>query len=196
MPNFRSAWMMLGVGLATGAMADDTALTGPMGRGNWYVGGFLGQSIPILGSDEVRRGGAFSLQYERKDPRMTYRGLSGSFVLEGYLHSTVGGAKGSTEHNRLNTLGFLGMARWRGERDSRGYAPYGAVGWGISFGNRTTVDLDSKVNSTPVIEGGLSYAPPGQEWLFGLRWLHASNAGLKGRNQGLNEVHVFVAKRF
>ena len=182
--------------LSRAALMGSSASGGLQHDGRWLIGGFLGESIPILGSDETRRGFGICVEYERPEPKFVFPKGVGDLVWEGYIESTYGGPDGGNRRDRLNALGILAMARWRWHQSQRSLAFFTDLGWGFVIGNRTTVDLDSQVNSTPLLDFGIALGPRQREWLVGLRFLHMSDAGLKGRNQGQNQVHLFVAKRY
>lgn len=180
---------------AASSAASDTANRPQSDCSPWLIGGFIGESRPILGSDEIRRGGGIFLQYERREPKFVFPKGVGDLVFEGYYATTFGGPVGDDADVRLNTVGLMAMARWRWPQKQRGVSIFTDLGWGLAWGDRTTVDLDSHVNSTPVLDFGLSIGPKDRELLVGVRYLHLSDGGLKGRNQGQNQFHLFLAKR-
>lgn len=193
--NRLSAAFLFALFVSSYAVADDRT----PGSGNrderWNLGLFGGQSIPILGSDEVRTGGGLVIEYQRREPRFKTRFGQGDMVLEGYVMANHGGAKGGTHQDWLNAAGVLVMSRWRWPQPGKSFDVFVDLGWGLQVAAHETVDLDSKVNSTPVLDFGVAFGSGRRDTLVGIRFLHISNGGLSGRNQGQNVFNVFVAWR-
>ena len=93
-------------------------------------------------------------------------------------------------------FGILAMSRWHGRRDARGQGFFLDLGWGLQIADRRSLDLDSRLNSTPVVGFGTTLPLGAQELMIGLRYLHVSNAGLVGRNQGSNQFFLTAGVRF
>lgn len=163
-------------------------------RPSWYVGSFIGQSAIVLGSEDIRQGGGFAVAYAKPEPRFRFRSVKAQMVLEGYVDRTYSVNEASSPNT--NAVGFLAMSRWHGRRDQRGQGFYFDLGWGFQLADKRTIDLDSRFNSTPVLGVGTTFPMGDQELMVGLRFLHASNAGLVGRNQGSNQFFLTVGVRF
>jgi hypothetical protein len=163
-------------------------------RPSWYVGGFLGQSAIVLGAEDIRQGGGLSIAYAKPEPRFRFRSTRAQLVLEAYTDRTH--SVNEPKSPDTKAFGVLAMARWHGRRDQYGQGFYFDLGWGFQLADRRTIDLDSRLNSTPVIDLGTTFPLGRQELMVGLRFLHASNAGLVGRNQGSNQFFLTAGVRF
>lgn len=163
-------------------------------RPSWYVGGFIGQSAIVLGAEDIRQGGGLAIAYARPEPRFRFRQVKAQIVFEGYIDRLTSVNEPTSPNTKA--AGFLTMARWHGRRDQYGQGFYFDLGWGFQFADKRTIDLDSRFNSTPVIDVGTTFPMGRQELMIGLRFLHASNAGLVGRNQGSNQFFLTAGIRF
>lgn len=163
-------------------------------RPSWYVGGFIGQSAIVLGAEDIRQGGGLAVAYAKPEPRFRFRRVKAQMVLEGYVDRLTSVNEPTSPNTKA--VGFLTMARWHGRRDQWGQGFYVDLGWGFQVADKRTIDLDSRFNSTPVVGVGTTFPMGAQELMVGLRLLHASNAGLVGRNQGSNQFFLTVGVRF
>ena len=180
---------------AFAAAQDDLPRVDFRDRPYWYVGGFLGQSGIILGGEDIRQGGGFSVAYARPERRFNYGKFKGQIVAEVYANRT----HSVNEPTSPNTsaAGFLVMSRWHSRQNEKGQGFFMDLGWGFQYASKRSIDLDSRVNSTPVVDLGTTF-PLGekQEFMVALRILHESNAGLAGRNQGSNNFWLTFGVRF
>ncbi len=151
------------------------------------IGGF-GQSLTILGSEEERRGYTLGLQYEVPKTRIRAFGHNAQLVLEGYYGNNSRGVLDLEPPSRLVSAGFLAFYRFRKHLDGD-TAYLFDIGWGLTYGNAKTRDLDSRLNSTPTLSLWISHGPKHREFMYGLRYMHLSNAGLVGHNQGQNQLY-------
>jgi hypothetical protein len=85
--------------------------------------------------------------------------------------------------------GVLVMARWRWRSGSH-WPLYADVGWGLQYQKPRTVDLDTRLNSTPTFGIGFRIIQEREIGMIGVRFIHASNAGIVGANQGQNTLLV------
>jgi hypothetical protein len=164
-------------------------------RPSWYVGGFVGQSTIVLGSQDIRQGGGLAIAYSRPEPLFSTSRVPGQLVWEAYLDRTYS----VNERERspdTHAFGVLAIARWYSNQDQYGQGFYYGGGWGLQFADRASIDLDSKVNSTPMLEVGTTFPVGRSEILIGLRFLHVSNAGTVGDNNGSNQLFLTVGLRF
>lgn len=176
---------------ADGPIPDKPKLSVP----SYYFGIFGGQSMTILGSEDRRTGFGVSLGYGRPEPRFHVRGVQSQLVYEGYYeHSSSRGASGFGP-NQAESFGVLAYGLWRWP-PRKGLGVYATLGWGLQYSNRTSVDLDSKINSTPMAGLGVSWDTGKGEGSIGVRFVHISNAGLVGRNQGQNQLYLVYGWRF
>jgi len=179
------------VGMAT----DDPSDTNKLNVPSYYFNIFGGQSMTVLGSEDRRTGIGFGFGYGRPEPRFHIKGLRAQLVYEAYYdHNSSRGASGDGP-NQAETFGVMAYGRWRWPQ-RRGFGFYATLGWGLQYTNRTSIDLDSNVNSTPMAGLGFSWDTGDQEGSIGLRFLHISNAGTRGRNQGQNQLYLVYGLRF
>ncbi|MBC8063423.1 MAG: acyloxyacyl hydrolase [Chlorobia bacterium] len=194
--NLRS--LLLAGGIATTALtlADDTeAKVRRLVAPSYYFNLYGGQSMTILGSEDRRTGFGVGLGYGRPEPRFAFKGVGAQLVGELYYdHSSSRGASGQGP-NQSESLGILVYAQYRWPK-KRGLGLYASAGWGIQYTNQTSVDLDSKINSTPMIGLGVSWDTGEGEASIGLRFLHISNGGLVGNNQGQNQLFLVYSWKF
>ena len=161
-----------------------------------YFTGYLGTSLTILGSEDTRAGGAFGYAFGRLEPRFAYGDIKAQLVYEGYVdHTQSGGANGDPENNTY-AFGGLAYGRWRWQVDRFGNGMYFDLGWGFQYANHVTNDLDSQINSTPVMDVGGTFRSGPHEYFLGLRFLHISDAGLRGKNAGQNELYLMLGVRY
>jgi hypothetical protein len=67
---------------------------------------------------------------------------------------------------------------------------------GIQYNNRPSVDLSGLWMSTPTL--GIGYVIPWMDdaVVASVRWMHISNAGTSGNNQGQNQLQFMLSYRF
>ena len=63
------------------------------------------------------------------------------------------------------------------------------------FGGSYTARADRQLPMGAQFETGVNLIASGEEWIVGVKWLHASNAGLKQPNIGVDWMGVFVGRR-
>ena len=164
---------------------------------SWYVHGFVGPSAIILGSQDPRFGYGLSVGYGRPDAHFRFRKIPAQFVLEGYWDTSESKGVNGIPSNRTEAVGALAISRYRWPADKQGNGYYAEIGWGLQYATRPTVDLDSKLNSTPILGiGGLFHYTESSDIMLGLRLLHISNAGTKKPNHGQNQVLLVAGFRF
>jgi Lipid A 3-O-deacylase (PagL) len=162
---------------------------------SYYFNIFGGQSLTILGSEDKRTAIGFGVGYGKPEPRFAMPRVGAQLVWEGYYdHSGSPGIR-NDRPNQAESLGVLAYGRWRWPQ-KRGLGAYATLGWGIQYANQTSRDLDSKINSTPMIGFGVSWNTGQGEGSLGIRLLHISNAGLVGENQGQNQLFLVYGWRF
>ncbi len=174
------------------AKADDPD---PLTKSSHYFMGFFGRSELIFGSEDSRFGGGLSYAYGKPEKRFQLGHIPAQLVYEGYVDHTQSGGSGFPPNSTLAT-GGLGYARWRWPMDQQGNGVYVDLGWGMQFANRPTLDLDTRLNSTPVLGLGGVFRDGSKEFLIGLRYLHISNAGTNHPNFGQNEIFLTLGVRY
>lgn len=157
--------------------------------------GFYGQSWFILGSEDIRRGGGFAIQYSRSEPRFTIWKKKAKLVLEANYANTVGGNKFEWSPDRTQALGALALIRFE-TRPTHGLSTYIEAGWGFQYADKLTIDLPSRWNSTPTLGAGIMLPLRDREIYIGIRWIHISNGGTVGNNPGQNQILGMVGFRF
>lgn len=159
----------------------------------WYMAGHVGQSFRILGSEDIRQGWCIGAIYAKPEPRFSNSWESGDIAYALYYtdtESTRNGIKGE----RSKGLGLVAMMHvHRMLTESWGY--YYSLGWGLQYVDTTSIDLDSQLNSSPVFGVGVICFWGKQELRIGFDFLHLSNAGLQGSNQGQNQLYFSVGMR-
>jgi len=168
----------------------------PLTKPSHYVIGFFGQSETILGSEDGRFGGGLGFAYGQPEKRFSLKGLPAQLVYEGYFDRTQSPGGSGYPPNSTLAIGALSYARWRWPVDEKGNGVYADLGWGLQFANRPTLDLDTRLNSTPVLDIGGTYRDGHIEYLIGIRYLHISNAGTDRPNFGQNEFFLTLGFRY
>ncbi|MDR3692042.1 MAG: acyloxyacyl hydrolase [Fimbriimonas sp.] len=161
-----------------------------------YVNLFYGQDQLVLGSEDQRYGGGIGYAYGRPEPRFQRGRITGQLIYEIYGDHTQSSGVDGKHSEPTVAVGSLAYARWRWPIDAAGNGVYAELGWGFQLANRSTVDLDSQLNSTPVTGFGGTFKVGKQELTLGLRYLHISNAGLRGHNFGQNELLILAGVRY
>ncbi len=178
-----------------GLASEESALPSKLDVPLYYFNVFGGQSMTILGSEDRRTGFGVGLGYGRREPRFHVKGLTSGLVYEAYYdHTSSRGASGFPP-NEAESFGVLAYGLWHWQA-SKKFGIYGTAGWGLQYTNRTSVDLDSKINSTPMVGLGVTWGMGKTEAAIGLRVLHISNAGFVGNNQGQNQLYLVYSLRF
>lgn len=161
-----------------------------------YVTAFVGQSELILGSEDNRYGGGIAYAYGKPEKRFRKGSIAAQLVYETYVDRTQSSGGVGGTFNSTYAFGGLAYARWRWPVNDLGNGFYADLGWGLQMADKTTLDLESTLNSTPVAGFGGILRDGDREYLIGLRYLHISNAGLVKPNFGQNEIFFTVGMRF
>lgn len=166
-------------------------------RGRFYVEGFAGEAIIAwLGSEDRRKAHGFGVGYYLPAPRrLRYRGFVPELLIQGYHHrSTSPGASG-VGPNGTDAYGVMALARYTFARQ-RGIEWVFDMGTGMQYADMRTVDLSGRLSFTPTFGLGVALGEGRSQLLVGVRYLHISNAGLQGNNQGQNQILLTVGVRF
>lgn len=165
------------------------------GEPSWLVTAGPVFSQSWLGSEDRRRGGFFSLQYAKAEPRFSFWGNRAEMAVEGYFIYSRGGGHRGWPVTRSYQYGLMLIGRyWQGQ--SGGVRTYFEGGWGPNYSNRLDFDIDQRLNSAPMLGVGLTVPFNGRELQFGFRWLHVSNGGTNGDNEGHNFLMLTAGLRF
>lgn len=164
-------------------------------RGTWTVYGGSSNSVPFLGGEDTRSGFIIGAQYSRPDPRVTFRGKEGEFILDTYFLRTRGQQIDEHPSEFANALGVVATARyWFGSQDHPHW--FLDAGLGIQIQDKTSVDLDTYINTTPVLGVGYVFPAGDTEMQVQLRFMHISNGGTNPPNQGQNHLQLLLGARF
>ena len=165
------------------------------GEPSWLISSGPDFSQSWLGSEDRRRGGFFSVQYAKPEPRFCLWGTEGEMAIEGYFLYSRGGGHRGWPVTRSFEYGLLLIGRyWQGQ--SGGVRTYYEGGWGLDYSNRIPFDLDQRLNSAPMLGVGIATPFNGREIQIGFRWLHVSNGCTNGNNEGHNYLLATVGLRF
>lgn len=157
----------------------------------WYLTGAGGRAlVPFLGSEDPRDYYTIGLAYAIPERKFRFRKNRAELVLEAYYERSRSPGASEQPPNGTDAYGLLAMARYR----------FGAgffdLGWGLQYTDQRTVDISSRLSSTPTCTLGVISVVGGREVLLGVRFTHISNGGLAGNNQGSNQFGLFGAFRF
>ncbi len=161
-----------------------------------YLGLFYGQGQILLGSRDRRVGGGVSFEAADREPRFYIGKNRAQLVYEGYGDFTQSQPFDGFPAYPSVAFGGLAYARWWWRQDSAPTALYTDLGWGLQWANRSTPDLDSELNSTPVLDLGCQFRWGSQDCMVGFRYLHISNAGLILPNYGQNQLFLTFGFRY
>ena len=160
------------------------------------VKGFIGRGLLVLGTEEVRTGGGIGYAYARREPRFFINKIPAQVVYEGYFETTKSPGVFGAAPDTSFAVGGLAYARWLLPANRHGLGAFVDLGWGLQAQNHATDNLDSIVNSTPLLQAGATIAKGKQEFMLGARYLHISNAGTKGHNKGENQLFLLIGFRY
>ncbi len=156
----------------------------------------FGRTQRILGSQETRFNGGFSVGYGKPEPRFKIGALTAQLVLEGYKYQTMLQSSGGASPRDTTNYGLMALARYRWNMDEGGNGVYADIGFGVQVVNRLTFDLQSNLNTTPMLAVGGIFKAGDNEIMVGLRLLHISNGGTVKPNRGDNILFFTFGFRF
>jgi hypothetical protein len=160
------------------------------------AGAGFGLSVRVGGTEELRQAASVHLQWLRPERALKLGGINGYLVYELHAAYSWGGKPNPLDPFQVVWEGgALAMGRWElgAWRRVRLFAE---AGWGLSVNSVTTVDLDSHVNSTPLVGLGVLLPSGGEELQLTLRLIHFSNAGTRGGNKGHNRLMLILSRRY
>jgi hypothetical protein len=162
---------------------------------NYYTLGYSVRSQLILGSEDQRSGGGFSLAVGREDPKLRSGNVPGELIWETYFMNTTSEGVNGDPPNSSASFGVLASGRWRWSfRSDMNF--FGDVGFGIQWLNQTSYDVPLAFNTTPSFAFGMEFKTKGGAVLAGARLLHVSNAGRGATNPGQNLLQWFIGFRY
>jgi hypothetical protein len=169
-----SAWLV-----ATAVFAESTAPS-------HEIGAMGGGSIRIFGSSErlASLGAVYGIS--KPEPRFGSRKVPADLVTEGYGEfSSSSGDIFDSPYSRA-AVGGLALSRWYPK------SMFVDLGVGLQWNSKLSRDISSSVNSTPVLDVGLRHGAGNRELLYGIRYMHISNANTKRPNRGQNQFLFYV----
>ena len=178
---------LLAIALATRLT---TVGSGDDGRATYLTFSSGRALVPFLGSEDPRWFHSAGLAYGKREPRLRFGRHRGDLFLEGYYERSGGHGASQTLPNKTDGYGVMAYGRYRLGKF------FVDIGWGLHYVDQRTVDLSTRLLSTPMTSLGYIVHSGSQEFLVGLRYLHLSNAGTDGNNQGANQLGFFAAMRF
>lgn len=156
---------------------------------------FFGKGAKILGSSEIRDGGGIAYASARNEPRFRIDRGRAQLVYEGYVDYTD--SDGAIRPNESSyAAGGIAYARWWLRPLASDPRFYVDLGEGLQIATRTTYDLPSEINSTPILDLGVAFRIGHEDGLFGVRFLHISNAGFVSPNRGQDEFFLTAGIQF
>jgi hypothetical protein len=169
----------------------------PRVKPSWYVSAFYGSGLLILGSRQPHFGGGVDIGFGKPEPRFRFHSIPAQLVYEVYWDhlSTASLPSYRDPGERVDALGALALARFRWPVKG-GIGAYFDIGWGLQVTNHVTIDVNSDVNSTPMLGAGGTFRLGSRELLLGVRYLHVSNAWTKPPNFGSNALFATITIRY
>jgi len=169
----------------------------PANRLSHYLYVFYDQAALFLGSADQRYGSGVGFGYGKPEPKFRYGEIVSQVVYEGYIDQTSSLSNFNAGNRNTVGIGGIAMGRWFWPKDAAGRSMFFDLGMGVQYGSHTTFDLDSEINTTPVLGvGALFPVSGGREISLGLRLLHISNGGTHKPNHGQNEILFMLGLRF
>ncbi len=153
--------LLLALGGGFSAANDNEIKLRDLEAPSFYFQIFGGQSMTILGSEDRRTTFGIGLAYGRPEPRFHVDGVASQLVYEVYYDRNSSRGASGQPPNEADTFGALAYARFRWPT-RQGFGFYATAGWGLQYTDETSVDLDSKINSTPMLGFGISWNGPGR----------------------------------
>jgi hypothetical protein len=162
---------------------------------NHYAYGYLAQAQIWLAAVDPRKGFGFSYGVGRKDPRLHW-GRDGELIWEGYFLESTGNQVFEYPASTTQAWGVLATARYRIKMNQRDNFFYD-IGFGVQWVNKTSHDLRLANNTTPTLGIGIeSRMADNKSWIWGLRVVHASNAGRTKTNPGQNMLEFMIGIKY
>jgi len=161
-------------------------------KSRFYLSGFSGQSVIIFGSSDPRMVGGGGLGYTFGNrARLRWGKHHGELNMEAYYDFSKSNGVKEFPANTSSAYGLLAYSRyfWRPKDAPNSFLD---IGWGVQFLSQTSHDLESKINSTPFIDFGFVMGKDHPRAYVGARFLHISNAGTVGNNQGQNQIYFLM----
>lgn len=164
---------------------------------SYWVGGArtsFGQND--LGSEDQMRGTYYWIGRVRPEPRFTWNGNTAQIVYSGFYFFAKNSALNGNGVQSMHSYGVTVSARYWNHWFGPGMDSFLDLGWGMMYSNKLSVDLSTRVNSTPWLGIGIAFPVEGTELFLTVHWFHASNAGTRGPNQGSNQIQYGIAFKF
>jgi hypothetical protein len=161
-------------------------------KGRWLISTFAGQSVIVFGSSDPRVASGGGVTYSFGDQSKLRSGPhTGELIGELYYDYSKSNGVKEFPANSSSAFGLLLMSRYRW-KGADAPSLFFDIGWGVQSLSRTSHDLESKINSTPVIDFGFIVGPDHERGFVGARFMHISNAHTVGNNQGQNQFFLLI----
>jgi hypothetical protein len=186
------AVLVVSVFLASPARAEDGWSKTGISRS---IGFFGGQTLLILGSDDVRRGYGGFFSYGRPEPKFKLWSVPAQLVFE--IGADVTSSNGAIQFppNTHGAVWAFPYARYR-FRTRHGMGLYLDAGMGLYYTHQSH-DLNSNLLTSPTVDLGVAFRNgPKDEFLVGVRFRHVSNGGTNPPNAGQNGLFLTAEYRF
>ena len=159
---------------------------------HWFSSAFAGQSMIVFGSSDPRMVGGYGIGYTFGDrAKLRIHKHPGNLIGELYYNYSKSNGIKAYPANSSSAFGVLAYSRYTWY-PKEAPASFFDLGWGIQVASRTTHDLESKINSTPFFDFGIIVGPDHPRAFVGGRFMHISNAGTVGKNEGQNQIYFLV----
>lgn len=168
----------------------------PLNRSSKYAYGLAGRSQSILGSEDERVGFGFGVAWGKPEPRFGRGSVLAQLVSDVYFDQTSSQDRFDSTKSHTFAFGNLWYGRWFWPQDKEHRGFYADLGWGAQYANLITHDLDSHLNSTPMLGVGSRFPMGDRDFMIGLRYLHISNGGTYKPNRGQNQIYFMIGVRF
>lgn len=161
-------------------------------KSRWYISGFSGQSVIVFGSSDPRTSSGFGLGYKFGNAaRLRWGKHHGDLMGELYYNYSKSTGVKEFPANTSSAFGVLAYARyyWRPKDAPNSFFD---LGWSVQVLSQPSHDLESKINSSPFFDFGIIVGKEHDRAFVGARFMHVSNAGTVGNNQGQNQIFFLV----
>ncbi len=161
-------------------------------KSRFYLSGFAGQSVIVFGSSDPRTTGGGGIGYTFGNvARLRWGKHHGELNMEAYYDYSKSNGVKKFPANSSSGYGLIAYSRyyWTPKDAPDSFLD---IGWGVQFLSQASHDLESKVNSTPFIGFGIVMGKDHPRAYVGARFMHISNGGTVGNNQGQNQIFFLV----
>lgn len=150
----------------------------------------VAHGVEILGTSETRYAVSLSLEWGRESKTLSLP--DANIAAQEALYVRLFRSFRANSGFDFYVLGIGG--RWFG---TQGFFRNGYIeaGTGLGLTDGLSADINSHFNFVSYLGAGAFFSTAHQSPRIGLRWLHASNAGLRSPNGGLNQFEIVFGFR-